>query len=76
MRPLKYILILLLLCLIACNNYDIEPEQADGFIKFFSTGLTEMGIDVKPTADGGYVAVGTTTSGDGIRDIYLVKTYK
>ena len=76
MRPLKYILILLIFCLLACNKYDIQPEQADGFIKFFSTGLTEVGFDVKPTDDGGYVAVGTTADDNGIRDIYLVRTDK
>jgi hypothetical protein len=71
---LKNILILLLLCLMACNKYDIQPEQASGFIKFFSTGLAEAGYDVKPTADGGYIAVGTSSDESGIRDIYLVKT--
>ena len=45
----------------ACNKYDVQPEQAEGFIKFFSVNLREAGIDVKPTADGGYVAVGTST---------------
>ena len=75
MRALKYILIFLLSCFVACNNYEIQPEQAEGFIKFFSNGLGEAGVDVKPTADGGYVAVGNSTDANtGLSDIYLVKT--
>jgi hypothetical protein len=75
MRALKYILIFLLPCFVACNNYEIQPEQAEGFIKFFSNGLGEAGVDVKPTADGGYVAVGNSTDAStGLSDIYLVKT--
>ena len=75
MRRSKYILILLLPCILGCNNYDVQPEQAKGFIKFFSDGLREEGVDVKPAADGGYVAIGNSTDEDtGLRDIYLVKT--
>ncbi len=74
MKSIKYIPIVLAGFLPACNDYDIQPEQAEGFIKFFTTGLAEQGYDVKPASDGGYVAVGTTSDNEGIRDIYLVKT--
>jgi len=74
MRALKYITILLLPFMVACNKYDIQPEQSEGFIKFFSNGLGETGVDVKPTSDGGYVAIGNSTDENGISDIYLVKT--
>ncbi len=77
MRPIKYILLFMALGLAACNKYDIQPEQAEGFIKFFFTGeLTETAYDVKETADGGYVAIGTTSDDEGVRDLYLVKTDK
>lgn len=67
---------LLAVLMTACNKYDIQPEQAEGFIKFFSSTLTEVAYDVKETADGGYVAIGTTSDEEGIRDLYLVKTDK
>ena len=77
MKSIKYIPLFLAILLAACNKYDILPEQAEGFIKFFnSTTLTETAYDVKETADGGYVAIGTTSDEDGIRDLYLVKTDK
>jgi hypothetical protein len=74
MRPILYPILCLALFTGACNKYDIKPEQAEGFIKFFSNNLTEEAYDVKPTADGGYVAIGTTTDENGMRDLYLVKT--
>lgn len=77
MRRIRSIFLLPLLLLAACNNYDIKPEQAGGFIKFFSSNLSEVAYDVKETADGGYVAIGTTVDGTtGLRDLYLVKTDK
>ncbi len=77
MRWIKYIPLFLALMLTACNKYDIKPEQAEGFIKFFSRTLTEEAYDVKETADGGYVAIGTTIDeSTGLRDLYLVKTDK
>jgi hypothetical protein len=75
MRALKYIPILLLPCFAACNKYDIQPGQAEGFIKFFSSDLGQSGVDVKPTSDGGYIAIGNSTDPNtGLKDIYLVKT--
>lgn len=74
MRPIPYLILCLALFAGACNNYELEPEQAEGFIKFFSRYLTEEAYDVKPAADGGYVAIGSTTDENGMRDLYLVKT--
>ena len=76
MRYKQYLLIFPALLLVACNKYDIQPEQAEGFIKFFSSTLTEQAYDVKETADGGYVMIGTTSDEEGLRDLYLVKTDK
>jgi len=76
MRSIKLTILVLALLLAACNKYDIQPEQAEGFIKFYSSTLTEMGYDVKETSDGGYVAIGTTSDEEGLRNIYLVKTDK
>jgi len=76
MKKLRYTPVILVLLLTACNKYDIQPEQANGFIKFYSSTLTESAYDVKETADGGYVAIGTTSNEEGMRNMYLVKTDK
>jgi len=76
MKKLRYTPVIIVVLLTACNKYDIQPEQANGFIKFYSSTLTEQAYDVKVTADGGYVAIGTTSNEEGLRDLYLVKTDK
>ena len=76
MRSIKYIPLFLALLLAACNKYDVQPEQAEKFIKFYASTLTEVAYDVKETADGGFIAIGTTRGEDGARDLYLVKTDK
>jgi hypothetical protein len=43
--------------------------------KTFGGSKGEEGLSVQPTSDGGYIIVGTTQSfGQGLKDIYLVKT--
>jgi hypothetical protein len=43
--------------------------------KTFGGSKGEEGLSVQPTSDGGYIIVGTTQSfGEGLKDIYLVKT--
>ncbi len=74
MRPIQCSILSLALLLSSCNKYDIQPEQAGGFIKFFSSTLSEVAYDVKATADGGYVVIGTTRDEGGMRNLYLVKT--
>jgi hypothetical protein len=75
MRSLKlFAPVAMAILLVACNKYDIQPEQSGGFLKFYSSTLTETAYDVKQAADGGYVVLGTTTSENGKNDIYLVKT--
>lgn len=71
------IIFLLFVLLIACNKEDyISSGQADSFIKFFGTSLNDFGFDVKQTSDGGYIFIGTTTTGDNGTDMLLVKTDK
>lgn len=74
MKSLIHILLASGLALAGCNNYDIQPEQAGGFIKFYTSTLSEEGVDVRQTPDGGYVAAGNTIAEDGTSDIYLVST--
>jgi hypothetical protein len=43
--------------------------------KTFGGSKDEEGLSVQPTSDGGYIIAGTTQSfGEGLKDIYLVKT--
>jgi len=67
----------LFILLIACNKEDyISSGQADSFIKFFGNSLNDFGFDVKQTADGGYIFIGTTTTEDNGTNMLLVKTGK
>ncbi len=45
----------------SCETDTISPEQADSFIKFFGSSYTDIGYDVKQTADEGYILTGRTT---------------
>jgi len=77
MKTCIKIIFLLFVFLIACNKTDyISPGQADAFIKFFGTTLTDNGFDVKQTGDGGYIFIGTTTTVDNGTDMLLVKADK
>lgn len=70
------LIFLLAVILFACNKEDyISSGQADSFIKFFGNSLSDFGFDVKQTADGGYIFIGTTTTEDRT-DMLLVKTDK
>jgi len=67
----------LFILLIACNKEDyISSGQADSFIKFFGNSLNDFGFDVKQTADGGYIFIGTTITEDNGTNMLLVKTGK
>lgn len=76
MKTLRYLPVIIAILLAGCNKYDIQPEQAEGFIKFYTSNLTETALDVKETSDGGYVAVGSSTDENGMRDIYIIRTDK
>lgn len=60
------------------SNVDLRKIDANGAQKWYMTyGGTgdDVGYCVKPADDGGYIAVGyTTSSGAGGKDIYLIKT--
>lgn len=71
------LIFLLAVILFACNKEDyISSGQADSFIKFFGNSLSDFGFDVKQTADGGYIFIGSTTTEDNGTDMLLVKTDK
>jgi hypothetical protein len=52
-----------------------QQPSAVAFEKVFGGPSLDRGIFVSPLTDGGYVAVGYTTSfGNGLEDVYLVRT--
>lgn len=62
---------------VGCQKDDIAPaRQQVAFIKYFGHVSQQEAADVKRTADGGYLLVGSTNSYDteGLRDILVVKT--
>lgn len=62
--------------LISCRKEKVQPEQANGFIKYYGKGGTQTAGNVAVTPDGGYVLVGTTDSYGNGKDILVVKTDK
>jgi len=70
-----YILPFVIALLVSCHKDDIGEEQSKAFIKFYGDGdLIVTGIDVKQTAEGGYVLLGKAVYDDETTDIYLVGT--
>jgi hypothetical protein len=75
MRYRIYILPFVIAILISCHKDDIGEEQSKSFIKFYGDGdLIVTGIDVKQTAEEGYVLLGKAVYDDETTDIYLVGT--
>jgi hypothetical protein len=60
----------------SCDSIDeLMSFKEQVFIKTYGGAGSEEGFDVKQTADGGFIIVGTTTSfGSGGKDVYLVRT--
>jgi hypothetical protein len=55
--------------------FGTESYSATGFEKTVGGQDDDRGVFVSPTRDGGYIAVGVTSSyGEGQEDVYLVKT--
>lgn len=67
------IITLLILC-IGCSEEAIKKGQSEAFIKFFGNSMVDEGTDVKQLTDGGYIVVGTSTTGSGDTDIALIRT--
>ncbi len=72
----SFLIALLGLFLVTCDNTEISSEQADSFIKLYGSWSFDEGRDVKQVSDG-YIIVGTTTvSLDSGKDIIFMKTNK
>jgi len=70
-----FIVLFIITLLISCHQDEISEKQSGAFIKFYGDGdLIVTGIDVKQTADGGYVLLGNAVYDDETTDLYLIGT--
>jgi hypothetical protein len=81
MKKIAVYFIFLTIILGSCSDKTrIGSDQAASFIKFYGNAFEDYGNDIKQTADGGYVLVGTTTTiAAGLRsttDIIFMKLDK
>lgn len=59
----------------ACDTVDdVKPNLGQTFIKLFGGRGTEVGKDLLQMPDGGFVLVGSSTSGGKGEDVYVVRT--
>ncbi len=73
----NYLAILIILTLgFGCSEETIKKGQSETFIKFFGNSQVDEGTDVKQLTDGGYIIIGTSTTGSGDKDIALIRTDK
>lgn len=78
MKNLSTLYIFLLLLLFnACKKEEIAPtNQKDAFVKYYGHIRDQIASDVKQTADGGYLLLGSSNSYSSAAqyDYYLIKT--
>ncbi|NJK85474.1 MAG: hypothetical protein HC906_05410 [Bacteroidales bacterium] len=70
-----YLLILILITF-SCDNYEIDHDQSESFIKYFGSPLNDYGCDVIQKADGGYIIAGVLSVRDSGTNICLIFTDK
>jgi hypothetical protein len=75
MFKIRYIIIILLLSVFACDNLDISSHQAETFVKVIGTGSSQIGNDVKEF-NGGYLILATVSSENENTEIVLMQTNK
>lgn len=76
MNKIKYfILFILLVSILSCDNLDISTEQSDSFVKFFGSSLNDYGTAIKEVSDG-YVMLANVETEDNGKDIALIKVNK
>ena len=72
MKAIKYFACIVLLALTS-RIYSQRPDTI--WTKTFGGALSDIGVSVKQTNDGGFIIAGTTRSfGSGGQDVYLIKT--
>jgi len=78
-EPRLYFLLIAALTLVACDRFDEEviPDKSTVFRKFFGGFNEQLGADIMATTDGGFLALGSSSSFSGENanlEAYLVKT--
>lgn len=58
----------------SCSKYNISEEQSKAFYKIFGNDEEDIGYDIIQTNDEGYIVIGTKTTEENGKDIYVVKT--
>lgn len=76
MKGYYWAILIMLTLSCGCSDEAIKKGQSEAFIKFFGNSLVDEGMDVKQLTDGGYIVIGTSTTGAGDTDIALVRTDK
>jgi hypothetical protein len=77
MKRLFFICVCLTAILSACKKEQIAPaNQMDAFVKYYGHIRDQQASDVKKTADGGYILLGSSNSFSATNedDYYLIKT--
>ena len=72
----KILICVFLFCLLqlSCLREKLAPESEQSFNKYYGLNLSNEGIDAKQLGDGGFIVLGSTTNGSGIKSMCLVKT--
>ena len=77
MRWIGIILVFSMLIFACDTTNSVTPYQDQTFIKLYGGNGSEVGKDIIQLSDGGFVIVGSSTSGFvGGKDIYIVRTDK
>jgi len=73
----KFVALSIIFLFAACKKEEIAPaNQKDAFVKYYGHIRDQMASDVKQTADGGYLLLGSSNSfsAGAQYDYYLIKT--
>lgn len=71
-KSLLYILFPMIL--ISCSNDEISEDQAASFMKFYGNSIQNLGTDIKPLPDNGYVVLGSINDPDNGYQVHVMKT--
>ncbi|MFO7659033.1 MAG: hypothetical protein R6W78_18385, partial [Bacteroidales bacterium] len=75
-RNIKTILtvLLILIAVGSCDNFDISSKQSDTFIKFYGASALDYGSDVKQLPNGNYFITGTISLSESNTSAFTLVT--
>jgi len=71
-----WLVFLIPLIFISCENESYSPAQAESFLKLFGSYQKDVGYDVKALPDGGFIITGSVMTVSNGNDIVLIRTDK